>query len=185
MDETELENLFAGYRSDPRNEHKFADWYREVYPDVLRFALRLTGTNLALAQDFCQQAVLRAIEGGALQDRVTSHAHAVGYLKLSIRNLFSDHLRRSGVESRVAKELATWVKEQPAGPEQSLEAREWVAEVASQLTAVDRQVLSGLVAGHSLGEIAQRCSLSYTNAGVRAHRIRQKIRELESSRAAT
>ena len=66
---------------------------------------------------------------------------------------------------------------EPESIQGSLEAREWLAMSLRGLSSVDREILSLTIQGYSLSDLAEATGLSYTNAGVRLHRLRKRLRK--------
>ena len=88
-------------------------------------------------------------------------------------------LKDSSAESVVANtgnvELEVRVSEET--PEDLVIAQETLNEFMNQLNETDRTMLSLSMDGYGLTEIADRLGLSYSNAGVRLHRSRERLRK--------
>jgi DNA-directed RNA polymerase specialized sigma24 family protein len=61
-------------------------------------------------------------------------------------------------------------------PDEALEARNLLSVKLKGLTSVDHEILAMTVEGYDLGDIAEATGLSYSNAGVRLHRLRRRLR---------
>jgi RNA polymerase sigma factor (sigma-70 family) len=67
----------------------------------------------------------------------------------------------------------------PAGDaEQELRLKEWLSQSLKQLAPIDREILTMVIDGYRLPEIAEATGLSYSNAGVRLSRLRARLRRL-------
>jgi hypothetical protein len=67
-------------------------------------------------------------------------------------------------------------------PEDVVIAQETLDEFMNQLDESDREMLRLSIEGYDLAEIADRLGLSYSNAGVRLHRSRERLRNYLKTR---
>lgn len=164
---------FARFRSRPGDQEAFGAWYRDTYPRLFYEAFRCTFGNRAAAEDLCQDAILNFVVSGALA-RIDSDEAALAYLRRSVANGLVDLSRRAARESRESlPEQSTDVD-----TEELLDASSRYRKVIETLTPQDRALLSLLLSGASLSDIAASLGISYSNAGVRVHRIRKTINDL-------
>lgn len=138
------------------------------------YAFRLTNGNQALSEDLCQDAVVAFISVRGVR-KVKTQSDARFYLNRTIRNKYIDLLRRQGHELSVkAPEEASEAHELT----NTLHAAQQLDRLLHALKPADQQVLGMMMAGETLSDIARENGLSYSNAGIRVHRIRKKFKDL-------
>jgi RNA polymerase sigma factor (sigma-70 family) len=165
-------SAFSALKADPDDRAAFTAWYRETYPALFVTAHRATAGDRAAAEDLCQEAILAFMTRGGLA-KVGTEGEALAYLRRSVVNAYIDGIRRNRREPPGEAYLhAIGSAEEGVDFEQQYH-RLWAA-----LDAAEQQLLRMMLDGHSLGEMAEKLGLSYSNTGVRVHRIRNKIREL-------
>jgi RNA polymerase sigma factor (sigma-70 family) len=146
-------------------------------PTVFDAAKRVLRGQADLADDVVQEAFLRIFQYCNFADLRDVDAF-LRYLKAVCRNVACDMLKDSSAESIVENtgdgKLEARVLEET--PENLVIAQETRNEFMNQLNETDREVLSLSMDGYDLAEIADRLGLSYSNAGVRLHRSRERLR---------
>lgn len=167
-------DLVAALKRSPKDEGTFRQWYEAAYPSLFASAFRLTHGNRALAEDLCQDAVVAFISKGGLA-KVNTDAQALSYLSRTIRNHFIDLLRKQSHEASI--EAPAEVGDAHALTDALLAAQQ-LDQLVAGLGPADREILGMMIAGDTLSDIARENGLSYSNAGVRVHRIRNKIKSL-------
>jgi len=106
----------------------------------------------------------------------------LSYFRAVCRNVARDAL------TQLAPELAQQVPleeletpsprvEKPATPEQLTRTKQLRDELLAGLEPADQQLLKLLIECYTLPEISSRLGLSYGNAAVRLHRLRQTLRK--------
>jgi RNA polymerase sigma-70 factor (ECF subfamily) len=152
----------------------FEELYRRHAPEVLRFALYLSG-NRSDAEDITSETFVRAwTSSGTIRA-----ATVEGYLFTIARNLFLQSLRGRSRHVEIPESLP----DPGSGPEE-LSARD--SEVAAALRAlqrlpeIDRTALL-MRAAHDMSyeEIARALQISLASVKVRIHRARLALRESE------
>lgn len=147
----------------------FSELYERHAPDVLRFAVYLTG-NGTLAEDLVSEAFLRAWT--TPQEVRTTTVKA--YLFTIVRNLYMKTLRRKGHEA-VLETIPD-----PAAPiDEMLAGRSELKAVLAglqQLSDVDRSaLLMRALDGMTYEEIAASLDLSVANVKVKVFRARARL----------
>lgn len=164
---------FQRFQRDPDDRQAFAEWYRETYPAVFMTAYRVALGNRATAEDLSHEAIVAFVTRGGLRKVMDEHG-ALAYLKRAVTNGYIDALR-------ARKHEIDAEPPEPAAdsyiPELVELSQEYDALVET-LDESDRELLRMIIAGHTLPEIAGAFAISYSAAGVRVHRIKNKIREL-------
>jgi len=156
---------------------EFGTLYERYAPDVLRFALYLTGSR-AEAEDITSETFVRAwIESDAIRVGTVK-----AYLFMIARNLHVDWRRRESRRGELAREPAD-----PApGPGERSEGRSDLRALIAalqQLPEVDRAaLLMRSLEDLPYDSIAAALGLSTVAARVKVHRARMKLHELRSRR---
>ena len=161
-------------RDRPRHGAR-TDWaevYRTVYPDLLRY-LRWTLGDDDQAKDLAQEAFVRVLDRKADNPRGLVFRTATNLVKDLGRTAVRRrrHLKLLKVEEDVRGEAAP-------GPAKALEARERAEEVRQALDVLserDRQVLLLWNAGMSYDEIAAETGLSKGALGTTIARAKKKL----------
>jgi RNA polymerase sigma factor (sigma-70 family) len=165
---------FERFKRDPRNMEAFDEWYREAYPPLFLFAFRITRGNRPLAEDLCHDAILAFVTRGHMKKAKNSEL-ALGYVRQSIAHAHVDVIRAKTRESANPLVLES-VTDDPG--ETLVAAQNVYSQLIGRLGPDDHEILGMMFAGESLSRIAAALNISYTNAGVRVHRIRNIINEL-------
>jgi len=168
------DETYQRWRAAPASRGHFEPWYDEVNPGLLLQIYRMTGGNLSLAEDLLHDVVLRFLERNDVE-KLPSDSAARAYLFTAARNRFRDHLRRT--RTAPVSEPAD-VEPDHTTPADYLLLEERIVELNAALSAPELETLQRLIEGKTLSEIADEEGLSYSNAGVRVHRIRQRIRQM-------
>jgi RNA polymerase sigma factor (sigma-70 family) len=152
------------------------------WPTALATAHRILGGQLDLAADAAQEAFARVVRYCDFR-KVPNGASFLAYLRAVCRHTAFD-LRRHMVAASGHQPVSA-VPEGPGGAarqpfpaEQSLLRQELRRELMRHLDPEEQQLLGMLAAERSLAEIASKFAISYSNAGVRVHRLRAKLRKL-------
>jgi RNA polymerase sigma-70 factor (ECF subfamily) len=154
---------------------EFGSLYERYAPDVLRFALYLTGSR-AEAEDITSETFVRAwVESDAIRVGTVK-----AYLFMIARNLHVDWRRREARRGELAREPAD-----PApGPDVESEGRNELRVVLAalqQLPEVDRAALLMRMDEMSYDAVAAALGLSTVAVRVKVHRARMKLHELREA----
>jgi RNA polymerase sigma factor (sigma-70 family) len=136
---------------------------------------RRLGGRRALAEDVTHDTFLRFIHYINL-DTLQDEAHALAYLRQSARRLCWDRLRAEQKTISLESDEGRQARALWASDEEEHRTLQWdVEHLAEGLSASERDLLTGLIDGANLKEIAQRLNISYGAAAVRTHRLRHKL----------
>lgn len=164
-------DLTRELKSTPRDEPLWTKWYTSLYPRIYSVAFRLAEGNPDTARDLTQETFVRFLEASAL-DKVADDGEATAYLLVTCRHTAITRLRRERT-SQVDRLMNLEDLPQRERPDPAIE----LDHLAKQLDSDDRLLFDAARAGLELSEIAAKLSLSYTAAGVRLHRLIQRLRK--------
>ncbi len=142
-----------------------------TYPKIYYTVYRLSGGDVDLSQELVHEAFVKFVAYRVFE-KVKDDGEATAYLRTMARHLFYDHYKKSAKERAAAE---SW---EPAASEDEWAWRRYDLEkLAARLPEQDRQILTLALEGESLKEIAAKTGLSYSNVGVRLHRLRRRLAE--------
>jgi RNA polymerase sigma factor (sigma-70 family) len=165
--------------------------YRALAPMAKGIAFRMLRGDRDAAQDVVHDAFI-ALYRAADFDRLTSSEDLTNYFAAMVRNKALDVLRAAtsrrtvqispGTEPVADEELLTEGFDTRAdnspSSEQLTGVGQALAEAVKGLSKPDRVLLALLMQGYSSSEVATRLGLTYSAAGVRIHRLRDRLGEL-------
>jgi len=168
-------DLIQQLRSRRSDKGLWAELYAKLRPAVYFAIYRRLRGRRALAEDVTHDAFLRFIRYANL-DALEDEAHALAYLRQSARHLCWDRLRAERKTVSLESEEGRQARAQWATDEDELRALRWdVERLAETLSTPERELLTALIDGTDLREIARRLNISYGAAAVRSFRLRQKL----------
>jgi RNA polymerase sigma factor (sigma-70 family) len=174
----ELAEMLKRLKTSPTDEDSWRDLYRQLWPFVIAVIYRrLKGGEGKLAEDAAQEVFVRLLRSRPF-DHIPDADSLRAYVWQIADNVAKTHLQKLRSDENGQRELAGWREVQPSvevvDPESTLVAREVFDLAESLLESNERELLRLLLLGCSLGQAADQLGLSYSNAGVRLHRIRRK-----------
>jgi RNA polymerase sigma factor (sigma-70 family) len=172
---------------DSQNDDAWRCLINVAFPIALATANRILRGALDLAKDSTWEAFARIARYGDFQLLALMEPAAfLRYLKQITRRTSYDLLRslaRRSSEMQFGLTLCEeGIRSNVPTPEQSLAANELHTEILNALDPDERRLLNLVIEGFTLDEIAERMEITYEAAGVRKHRIRQKIRNYLTAR---
>lgn len=145
--------------------------FRDVYPSVVRHAVRVLG-NLGEAEEIASEAFLKLIrEKRDIRDRVA-------WLRKCVLHLALDKLRSNGRRYRREQHALGFVE--PGNPESELIVRQQqkrVRHVLSVLTSQDAVLLLARAEGASYEEAAELAGIRVTSTGKMLARAQRKFKK--------
>lgn len=169
------DDLIQQLRSRRSDKGLWAALYSKLRPAVYFAVYRRLGGRRALAEDVTHDVFLRFIRYANLE-ALQDEGHALAYLRQSARHLCWDRLRAERRTVSLESEEGRHARARWTTDEDELRALRWdVERLAETLNASERELLTALIDGTDLREIALRFNISYGAAAVRAHRLRQKL----------
>jgi RNA polymerase sigma factor (sigma-70 family) len=174
----QLQNALKTLSVNRTDEDAWRVLYEKTRTTALEAAKRILRDQAELADDVVQEAFLRIFRYCKFADFPDACAF-LRYLRTVCGNASRDMLEgltaESVVESPESGELEkTQVSEDT--PEDLVIAQETLNEFMNQLDESDREMLHLSMEVYDLAEIADRRGLPYSNAGVRPHRSRERLR---------
>lgn len=179
MNPARLEVLVKRLAAVPNDQLAWAEFYRELWPFVFGVTYRRLRGARDLAEDAAQEVFIRLartrpFEGLSNSDALRAYVWRVA--DNAARDYLNRSLRRQSVEAgplepgdnREPTALQTAVDER-------IQLKEWLAVALRELPSVDGAILSLLIDGYRLPEIAEATGLTYSNAGVRVSRLRKRL----------
>jgi RNA polymerase sigma factor (sigma-70 family) len=169
-----LRDLLVRLQAAPKNEQLWAELYRHVRRFVYAVAYRALSGNEELAKDATQNVFMRLFVYLEFTE-FTEPEEFLAYIATVARNAALD-LRR--VEGKYVTGLDLTLCDCIPGtatPEQHERAKRSLHEVLEQLEPAETRLVNLLMQGFSLDEIASQLGISYANAAVRIHRLREKM----------
>jgi RNA polymerase sigma factor (sigma-70 family) len=187
MDEAsraQLQDALKRLSVDRTDEDAWRFLFEQSWATALTTSNRVLRGQLELARDVAQEAFHRIVRYCKFADLLDPDDFFL-YLKAVCRNAARDALKdltaEALVESAEEGELEE-IRVSEETPENLISARETLNEFRQQLDESDRKMLNLLIEGFDLPEIADRLTLSYSNAGVRVHRLRERLRNYSKTR---
>jgi RNA polymerase sigma factor (sigma-70 family) len=170
----ELHELLGLLRRDPTNE----DLWKALYDKIRRFvyvvAFRVLNGNEELAQDATQVVFLRLFEYCEFTE-FSEPQEFLGYVATVARHVALDLIKREGkYVTGLDVTLCDFLPGTPT-PRQHERAKNQLHDLLEQLDPDDKSLVNMLMEGRTLDEIAERIGISYANAAVRVHRLREKL----------
>jgi RNA polymerase sigma factor (sigma-70 family) len=168
-------DLIRRVASEPSNQSLWVDLYNKLRPAVFYAAYRVCRGNRDIAADLTQAAFERLIRYANL-GRFRSDVQLAAYLRQIVMRLAFDELRREASSESLESSDAEVLKNAWTVDDTDIRDTESdLRQLAEDLAEADRALLSRLLAGKSLSEIAEDAGISYNAAAVRVHRLKDKI----------
>ena len=164
-------------RRRPQSESAWRHWFAFVYPRVYYTLYRITGGDDERTADLTQGAIERFLRYRAL-DRVTTDADSIAYLVHTAQRMHVDLLRKSRAERGAHEAVHVAAHEQVLAAEDEASKVLDLERLTNRLDEPDRRLIGWLLAGRSLGQIAQRLGISYSAAATRVHRVKARLRKI-------
>jgi RNA polymerase sigma factor (sigma-70 family) len=136
-----------------------------------------------LAEDAAQDVFLRLARYRPFAD-LRDVAAFRSYLYSMTQNVCRSYLRSvlSRPEVSLDDMLATLPDAGLIDPEDTLAARDLLDGILGPLDDADRQIIRLLADGYGLPEIQEALGIGYSDAGVRVHRLRRRVRNYLSNK---
>ena len=167
-------------KASPVDEDAWRSLYRQLWPFVIAIIYRrLRGSERKAAEDAAQEVFIRLLRTQPF-DKILNADALRAYTGRIAENVAKTHLRKLHAAIDSERDVAEWSRLEPSmealESDGELRARELLDLAESILEPKDSDLLRLILEGSSLDRAADQMGLSYSNAGVRLHRIRLKLR---------
>jgi RNA polymerase sigma factor (sigma-70 family) len=170
----ELRELLAQLQEDPKNEDLWKSLYRHIRRFVYAVAYRVLNGNEELAKDATQVVFLRLFEYCEFTE-FSDPQEFLGYVATVARHAALDLTKSEGrYVTGLDVTLCDFLPGTPT-PRQHERAQNQLHDLLEQLDSADKSLVDLLMEGCTLDDIAGRLRISYANAGVRIHRLRERL----------
>lgn len=173
-----LGDLTHRLKREPQNQKLWSDWYAAMYPKVMYRAFRDFRDGSVSVEDLVQEAFLKCLDGN-LVSSFSSDEHAARYISQMVKNGYFSTFRKERRREQLREEYPNDVSQLHSGQndlhdDEALPLS--VIQASKSLSKEEKALLTALLKGESLGEIAESMGLSYSAVGVRSHRLKEKLR---------
>jgi RNA polymerase sigma factor (sigma-70 family) len=169
------DELIRRVANEPSNQALWVELYNTLRPAVFYAAYRVCRGNREIAADLTQAAFERLIRYANLR-RFKTDNQLAAYLRQIAMRLAFDELRREASSVALAPSESDAVNDAWAAVDTDIRDTEAdLRLLAEDLEDADRALLSRVLAGRSLSQIAKEQGISYSAAAVRVHRLKDKI----------
>ena len=166
------DRLVERLTADPSDASAWAELYKRYWPFVFAVAYSRCRGARELAEDIAQDVFFRLFRAKPF-DRIPGTAALRSFLYVMTANTAQSQLTR--LLSRANRRFRSPSKPRSKGPSRSGGTS---TEPPGRFAPIDQKILSLVVSGMRLKEVASATGLSYSNAAVRLHRLRKLLRRL-------
>lgn len=170
--------LIEKLAEEPHDEQAWRDLFNLEWAFVLAHCYRDLRGHRNLAREAAQEVFERLVQYQPFPDLRKAGAFRA-YLSSTCHNVCMDYLRRMVSDRRLEEILVrdASMRESPASADERLEQKELLERVLGELTPDDSELVWHVAQGYTLEETARRLGMSASNARVRMHRIRKRLRD--------
>lgn len=167
----QLNEVLARLAQQPTDETSWIALYRILRPYIFLLCRSVLGRFSNLAEDACQEAFLKIVRFAPIGQFGESRS-IYPYIRMVVRSVCADlHTAQKQYEP-LDEGLVVSEMDNCSGRMGLF----GVGELPADLTQAEVDLLEALAKGHSVEEIAAQFGISYSNAGIRMHRLRKKFR---------
>jgi RNA polymerase sigma factor (sigma-70 family) len=169
-----LREILAWLQEDPKDEDLWKALYHQIRRFVYAVAYRVLNGDEELAKDATQVVFLRLFEYCEFTE-FSEPQEFLGYVATVARHAALDLIKREGrYITGLDLTLCDFLPGTPT-PRQHERSRNQLHDLLEQLDSAERSLVDLLMEGRTLDEIAGRLGISYANAAVRIHRLRERL----------
>jgi RNA polymerase sigma factor (sigma-70 family) len=158
------------------DEEAWRTLFNLLWPFAVAVCARLHGGDTSSAQDAAQESLVRLARYAPFKDLHTLEV-ARAYLRTVCRRVVHSYYAQQDTQLSVTTDMTALLASDDLDPEQELGAKLLFETILEKLEDDDRKVLRMTVAGYSLTEIANELQIEYNAAGLRVHRLRNRVRK--------
>lgn len=169
-----LNSLLAAVSTPQASKQDWEQLYHRLWPYAFAIVYRGLCGNRALAEDLCQEVMLRLIRSVRPEDFVPGQV--LSFVRTACYRVIVDYRRKEGGQRQIANPDSV-----PAsGPSPEAEAIEHdlAASIRSRLTRSDVQLAQLLGEGATVDTIAETLEISRQTAYVRRHRLKRRVQQI-------
>lgn len=175
---SDIGEIILQLAKNPRDPEPWRMLHLRLWPYVMALSYRHLGAAREVVEDASQEVFLRLVQYPPF-DRITSPAAFYAYVRKICSNVAADYRLQVGR----LREVQTPEESSPEHPESrrpdlDVETDRLRDELLSGMNDSDKHLVHLMFEGYSLNEIAEALGISYSNAGVRVHRLRQRMSKL-------
>lgn len=175
-----LEAVLVRLAQSRTDEDAWRVLYRQTWPFVYAAVYRRLRGSRALAEDASQEVFIRLVRACPFERLLDPDAFR-RYVWRVADNVARDQARhaahRYAIEVSLPEvETSGMGIQNSARIDENLDARDLLRHIVNKVVPADRQMLRLTLQGKTLSEIAKSEGLTYRNAAVRLHRLRQRLR---------
>jgi RNA polymerase sigma factor (sigma-70 family) len=184
VNDTELLSAIERLRKEDRDQGAWEDLYRCVYPYLIALMFRAVKGNRYLAEEAVQEVMLRILRNFDFNTNESSPASLMSYVKQTGRSVLIDLMRRETHEGRRLTSLdkdSDIVLDQPdpnSDQARRVLLEDTLAVAMRSLEPRQQTVVSLLLEGRNIGEVAHALSVSEKTAYNIVSMVRKRMREL-------
>jgi RNA polymerase sigma factor (sigma-70 family) len=180
QEKPELELILQALAAERRDETAWKDLYTLLWPFVLTTVFRRLRGLREVATDASQEVFLRIVhycDFGRLQNPQVFRA----YVRSMCINVSRTYLKQASKYGTDTDEIGLDDWKELASrfplPDETAQVNEVLSDILGDLedSAIDKLILSRVIQGFALPEIASECGLSYSATAVRLHRLRRRL----------
>ncbi|HKY20606.1 MAG TPA: sigma-70 family RNA polymerase sigma factor [Vicinamibacterales bacterium] len=178
MDSGHVEDLIRRLRVNRRDHAAWNELYRQLWPFVFGVTYRRLRGAKGLAEDAAQETFIKLLRSLPF-DSLHGADDLRAYIWRAADNVARDFFRKSmQMEARLVHPEGDVIDEPTTdiGADDRLRLTEWVEHTLLELPSTDRTILKMLIEGNGLTEIAEATGLTYSAAGSRVSRLRDRLR---------
>lgn len=183
LDQQQLLQALQDLAKARTDEHAWTILYRTMWPFVLGHTYRALRGQRELAEDASQEVFHRLVRYCNFETMTTVQVFR-GYVRSVCWNVSRDYLsqilrRREDLSSDEQDEMLSELVVTATTPEDIVQTLEVLNKgILAKLDNNDQALVKLLLDGYTLREIAQQLEIDYSTAGVRVHRLRERLRNL-------
>jgi len=166
-------DLIQSIKDHPKRSGSWERWYKSAYRAAFFIAFKRTNGDKEKSEELVQEAFFRFIKYRAIE-KVNNEKEAISYLVAILKNV---HLKTILKKKKLEQVSSTFFDSETTSPEYNSDIFD-ITRAARNLSKEEQLILLLAIRGESISEIARITDNSYTNAGVKLHRLRSRLKEI-------
>lgn len=164
--------------TSPNDEDAWRSLYRQLWPFVIAVIYRRL-KNRSAAEDAAQEVFVRVLNSRPFE-KIQVESEFRAYVWRIAVNVANTHLKNARRKEHGEHKLIEWGSTfyEPPETDDRILMEEALRLAREGLEPQDTKLLHLILQGRSLREVASELGLTYTNVGVRFHRLKKKVHKL-------